>query len=53
MSTPDPKTTRTHTGPSGADDDVESDPAEGSQDRSDWSDEGGATPTGPAQDTDG
>jgi hypothetical protein len=33
-------------------DDVESDPAEGAGDRSDWSDEGGATPSGPAEDTD-
>jgi hypothetical protein len=33
-------------------DDVESDPAKGAGDRSDWSDEGGATPNGPAEDTD-
>jgi hypothetical protein len=33
-------------------DDVESDPAKGAGDRSDWSDEGGATPSGPAGDTD-
>jgi len=33
-------------------DDVESDPAKGAGERSDWSDEGGATPTGPAEDTD-
>jgi hypothetical protein len=32
--------------------DVESDPAKGAGDRSDWSDEGGATPSGPAEDTD-
>jgi hypothetical protein len=28
--------------------DVDSDPAKGAEDRSDWSDEGGATPEGPA-----
>ena len=33
-------------------DDVQSDPAKGAEDRSDWSDEGGATPSGPAEDTD-
>ena len=33
-------------------DDVESDPAKGAGERSDWSDEGGATPSGPAEDTD-
>ena len=33
-------------------DDVESDPAKGAEDRSDWSDEGGATPSGPAEDAD-
>ena len=33
-------------------DDVQSDPAKGAEDRSDWSDEGGATPNGPAEDTD-
>jgi hypothetical protein len=33
-------------------DDVQSDPAKGADNRSDWSDEGGATPSGPAQDTD-
>ena len=31
-------------------DDVESDPAKGAGERSDWSDEGGATPSGPAED---
>ena len=35
-----------------AEDDVQSDPAKGADERSDWSDEGGATPTGPAGDTD-
>ena len=43
-----PDTADTETGPSGADDDVLSDPGKGSQDRADWSDEGGATPGGPA-----
>jgi hypothetical protein len=32
-------------------DDVQSDPAKGADDRADWSDEGGATPSGPAEDT--
>src|SRR4029079_5400830 len=32
----------------GADDDVLSDPAKGTDDRANWSDEGGATPSGPA-----
>ena len=35
-----------------AEDDVESDPAKGAGERTDWSDEGGATPSGPAEDTD-
>ncbi|MEV6277793.1 hypothetical protein [Nocardia sp. NPDC051832] len=48
MSNPEPKTTDTGNGPDKADDDVQSDPAKGSGDRSDWSDEGGATPTDPA-----
>jgi hypothetical protein len=43
-----PDTADTDTGPSGADDDVVSDPGKGSDDRADWSDEGGATPSGPA-----
>ena len=47
-----PKTADSDVGPEGADDDVQSDPAKGSEDRADWSDEGGATPSGPAQDTD-
>jgi hypothetical protein len=38
--------------PAAARDDVESDPAKGDDDGSDWSDEGGATPKGPASDTD-
>jgi len=32
-------------------DDAESDPAKGTEDRTDWADEGGATPTGPATDS--
>ena len=43
-----PDTAETDAGPPGADDDVESDPAKGDDDRADWSDEGGATPSGPA-----
>lgn len=35
-----------------ADKDVVSDPGKGADDRSDWADEGGATPSGPAGDTD-
>lgn len=50
MSTPDPKTTTADTGPQGAEDDVLSDPAKGADERADWSDEGGATPEGPAED---
>lgn len=49
MSSPDPKTTPSDTGPTGAED-VQSDPAKGAEDRADWSDEGGATPQGPAED---
>ena len=49
MTNPDkPDTTETDAGASGADDDVESDPAKGDEDAADWSDEGGATPSGPA-----
>ncbi|MCV7300892.1 hypothetical protein H7J93_14795 [Mycobacterium barrassiae] len=42
-----PKTAETDIGSSKADDDVESDPARGGE-GVDWSDEGGATPSGPA-----
>jgi hypothetical protein len=42
-----PKTTDSDVGKEGADD-VQSDPAKGAGDRVDWSDEGGATPSGPA-----
>ena len=44
----DPKTTQSQAGPEGARDDVVSDPAKGAEDRVDWSDEGGASPDGPA-----
>jgi hypothetical protein len=39
--------------PKPADDsaDTESDPAKGAEDRTDWADEGGATSTGPATDS--
>jgi hypothetical protein len=47
-----PKTAESDAGAGGAEDDVLSDPAKGSDDRADWSDEGGATPSGPAEDTD-
>jgi hypothetical protein len=46
-----PRTAESDAGAKGADDDVLSDPAKGSDDRADWSDEGGATPSGPAEDT--
>ncbi|MGU3652346.1 hypothetical protein [Mycolicibacterium sp. A43C] len=38
----DPKTTESDAGKPGAQDDVLSDPAKGAEDRTDWSDEGGA-----------
>ncbi|WP_196248685.1 hypothetical protein [Rhodococcoides fascians] len=47
---PDPATTDTDTSPTGADDDVQSDPAAG-EESGDWSGEGGATHDGPATDT--
>jgi hypothetical protein len=43
-----PDTAETDVGPKDADDDVESDPAKGTEEGVDWSDEGGATPSGPA-----
>lgn len=43
-----PDTAETDVGPSGADDDVQSDPAKGAEEGVDWSDEGGATAGGPA-----
>ncbi len=43
-----PETAESDAGAPGADDDVLSDPAKGTNDRADWSDEGGATPSGPA-----
>jgi len=49
MKSEKPDTAQTDAGPSNADDDVESDPAKGDEDQADWSDEGGATPSGPAQ----
>jgi len=48
-----PTTAPTDTGPAGAADDVQSDPARHTQEHDegvDWSDEGGATPAGPATD---
>ena len=47
-----PETAESDAGAPGADDDVLSDPAKGTDDRADWSDEGGATPSNPALDTD-
>ena len=49
MTTPDPETTESDSGPEGQED-VQSDPAKGADDRADWSDEGGATQEGPAED---
>jgi len=43
-----PKTAESDKGPDNARDDVQSDPGEGAGDRTDWSGEGGATPSGPA-----
>ncbi|HYJ54781.1 MAG TPA: hypothetical protein VEX40_04510 [Mycobacterium sp.] len=44
-----PETTESDAGSDDADADVLSDPSKGSADEgSDWSDEGGATPSGPA-----
>ncbi|WP_167759509.1 hypothetical protein [Mycobacterium sp. PS03-16] len=48
MSDNTPKTTESDNAPAGAEDDVMSDPGEGAGDRTDWSSEGGATPSGPA-----
>ena len=47
MTSPDPKTSQSGAGPDGAED-VQSDPAKGADEKSDWSDKGGATPEGPA-----
>jgi hypothetical protein len=47
-----PETAESDVGPAGADDDVQSDPAKGTDDRTEWTDEGGATPSGPAENTD-
>lgn len=52
MKKDNPDTVETNAGPPDADDDVLSDPGLGSEERADWSDEGGATPSGPAEDTD-
>jgi hypothetical protein len=43
-----PETAESDAGPQNADDDVVSDPARDAGDGGDWSDEGGATPSGPA-----
>jgi hypothetical protein len=47
MTTPDPKPSESDSGLEGRED-VQSDPAKGADDRSDWADEGGATDDGPA-----
>ncbi len=43
-----PETSQSDSGPEGAGDDVVSDPAKSDGGSGDWSDEGGATPSGPA-----
>ena len=43
-----PRTADTDSGPENTDDDVMSDPSKGDDEGSDWSDEGGTTPSGPA-----
>ena len=43
-----PDTAESNVGPKEAADDVQSDPAKGAEEGVDWSDEGGATPSGPA-----
>lgn len=48
-----PDTVESNAGAAGAEDDVQSDPAKGTDDRTEWTDEGGATSSGPAEDTDG
>lgn len=48
MTSKEIETTATEAGPDDARDDVESDPGEGAGEKSDWSDEGGAMPEGPA-----
>jgi hypothetical protein len=48
MKTEKPETAESDAGPENADDDVVSDPAKDAGDGGDWSDEGGATPSGPA-----
>lgn len=49
MTATDPETTPSASENEGAPD-VQSDPAKGVDEQSDWSDEGGATPAGPAED---
>ena len=46
-----PETAESDSGPDEGND-VQSDPAKGGQDRSDWTDEGGATDEGPANEGD-
>jgi hypothetical protein len=47
----DPETRESGSGPEGAKD-VQSDPGKGGEEKSDWTDEGGATPSGPADEGD-
>jgi hypothetical protein len=48
MNNKKPASADTDSGAQGADDDVVSDPAKSDGASGDWSDEGGATPSGPA-----
>lgn len=48
MSKEKPETAASDAGPEDANGDVFSDPAKGDDASGDWSDEGGATPSGPA-----
>ncbi|MGX9788109.1 hypothetical protein [Mycobacterium sp. MMS18-G62] len=48
MNSNKPKAAESDSGAKGADDDVVTDPARSAGEGNDWSDEGGATPGGPA-----
>lgn len=48
MNNEKPETAESQSGREGADNDVVTDPAKADDARGDWSDEGGATPSGPA-----
>lgn len=52
VETTDPDKKDVGTAPGDTDDDVESDPGKGTDERADWSDEGGATSAGPSTEED-